>query len=261
MAIDYEHLKRTYFQFDKPCPYRLRTKNEILIYPIMIEDYPMYETTKIIMEINKNETNDIKIIQMSYLEYLVDVIFAQSPDSSIYLGEFLRLILHEENITLDRDNGKICVAILDNVEDELYYKYIITSKELEEIAKLSFHQNDPNFDDTYYSPEIKQAMSDYYRLKYGNGNTPSFEKQRAYVTSQTGILNHEISKMTYRNFVLVFKSCVDSEMYITRNIIKASQKYEVKEEILHPLYVKDRDKLGEVFSKTDDYLREKVKPV
>lgn len=255
--VDYELLRLQYFQNELPCPYKLGKGTQILIYPITVEEYFMYLYSKDVMEIDKNNTTDIKIIQMSYLEFLYRHIFTSND---IYIDKFLlffRMILHEENINITEENNRFYVTISKETEDGFVYKHIISSKEIEEISKISFFQNEPDYDDTIYNPEVKKAMEDYYKLKY-KGSSPSLEKQKAYLIGKTGLTVKDINKMIYRTFNLVYHSCIDSEIYMTQKIIESSPKYEVKEPMSHPLFTKPKSRLNEVFSQTDDDLGAKI---
>lgn len=87
--VDYELLRINYFQNDLPCPFELKSGGKINIYPILVKDYSLYEFYKTIMEFDKNSINDIEIIQMSYLDFLVNIVFQQDKDSGGKLCEFL----------------------------------------------------------------------------------------------------------------------------------------------------------------------------
>ena len=132
--VDYELLRINYFQNDYPCPYKLKNGGDILIYPILVKDYSLYEYYKQIMELDKNSINDIEIIQMSYLDFLVKVVFAQNKEESSKLYGMLSILLKEENILIVEKDKKYHIVIAD---DEDNIKYIIKSKELEEIYKIS----------------------------------------------------------------------------------------------------------------------------
>lgn len=253
-----EYIKIKYFALDLPCPFEVAKGGKLLIYPIVVKDYQIYNICREIMEIRKNESNDIKIIQMSYLQFLHEKLFKENEAFKDKFLMFIELILHEKYINIEVENGRYFLSILKDDINGYTYKYIISSKELEDIAKVSFFQNDINYDDIYYNPEIRQVMEDYYRLKYGTNGVPSLEKQRAYVVSKTGILPSILNEMTYRSFNQIFKACVDSEIYLSRQILKASTKYDIKENIIHPLYEKEKDKLEEVFSMSSDELQQKI---
>lgn len=251
--VDYELLRVQYFQNEIPCPYELKGGTKILIYPINVEDYYTYIISKGIMEINKNDTQDVSIISMSYLEFLYKKILKNNQVNIDKFLIFLRLILHEDYINIEETDKKFYLTISKNTDDGYEYKHIISSKELEEISKISFFQNDPDYDDTIYNPEIKKAMEDYYKLKY-RGSSPSLEKQKAYVISKTGFNLKDINKMIYRTFNFVYHACIDSEIYLSQQILKGSYRYEIKEPIIHPLFEKPKSKLNEVFSKSAEEL-------
>ena len=44
--VDYELLRINYFQNDYPCPYTLKNGGTILIHPILVKDYSLYEYYK-----------------------------------------------------------------------------------------------------------------------------------------------------------------------------------------------------------------------
>ena len=58
----YEEL---YFFNGDPVPFDL-DDCEITIHPIKVKDAPRYERAKAIFSLNKNEINDIEILQMNY---------------------------------------------------------------------------------------------------------------------------------------------------------------------------------------------------
>lgn len=56
--------------------------------------------------------------------------------------------------------------------------------------------------------------------------------------------------MTYREFELIYQSCLDSEIYLTTKITEASYKYEVKNPTNHPLFEIKKDAYAELFEDT-----------
>lgn len=252
--VDYELLRINYFQNDYPCPYTLKNGGDILIYPILVKDYSLYEYYKQIMELDKNSINDIEIIQMSYLDFLVGMVFKEHKEESSKLYGLLNLILKEENILIVEKDKKYHIVIAD---DEDNIKYIIKSKELEEIYKISCYQNDINYEDIRYSEDVKQAINDYYTLKYKNSHSPTLEEMKAFVTSKIGVLMKDLNEMSYRNFFMVYESALGSEMYIGQKIIQASEKYKV-DDFQHPLFTEKKNKLDEVFSTDAEQFTNKI---
>ena len=87
----------------------------------------------------------------------------------------------------------------------------------------------------------------YYKVKYSNSRHPSLEEKKAYVTSRTGVDIETLNNMTYRYFDLVYSSSVNSEIYITQKMVQCAYKYEVKEDIKHPLFEPKKDPYAEIF--------------
>ena len=255
--VDYELLRINYFQNDYPCPYTLKNGGDILIYPILVKDYSLYEYYKQIMELDKNSINDIEIIQMSYLDFLVKIVFTQNKEESSKLYGMLSILLKEENNLIVEKDKKYHIVITD---DEDNIKYIIKSKELEEIYKISCYQNDINYEDIRYSEDVKQAINDYYTLKYKNSHAPTLEEMKAFVTSKIGVLMKDLNEMTYRNFFMVYESALGSEMYIGQKIIQASEKYKV-DDFKHPLFTEKKSKVDEVFSTDSEQFKNKINSI
>jgi hypothetical protein len=256
VAVEIEVLNLLYFQFGLPCPYEIRKGGEILIHPVKVKDNMSYLHAKTIMEIKKDEMNDFKILTMSYLEFLKKEAFKtqSSIDKFIMFNQIVFGYTYIDIIEKDED---WFVVFLEKEEGELVYKYIIDEVEYMEMVKISFFQNDPLYDDSEYSKEIREAIEAFYKAKYGKSNPPTLEKQIAYVISRNGWEVEKIMNMTQRLFSQVLKSIIDSEIYMVNNIMKASEKFKIDEEIKHPLHKKDKKPVEEVFV-SDSELRKKI---
>lgn len=244
--VDIKDLELKYFCNGYDVPYEIKEGGELNIKPILVKDYPYYEVAKDILELPKNETNDINIIKMSYLEFLFNTINA----NEVYKNYFIKiceLCFNYENIGIIKHNNKYCIALCDKNE---IVKYIITPKEFNEIIKIILNQNDSHYDGRYVNPEVRELMEQYYKVKYSNSRHPNLEEKKAFVTSKTGIDIDTLNNMTYRYFDLVYSSNVNSEMYIAQKIIQGSYKYDVKEDIKHPLFEPKKDPYAEIFEDT-----------
>lgn len=243
--VDISELKNLYFQNSLDVPYTLKKGGEIFIKPILVKDYPLYEYSAQILTMKKNEINDIKIIQMSYLDFLIEVVL---PKDEVYIYQLLTLLqlcLGEEYISYDKDkNGKYSLLICD--ENNIIQK-AISRKEFDDISEIILNQNDANYDSRYVNPDVQEVMNTYYKQKYGDVVQPSLEKKKAFVCSKTGKTFKELNDVPYREFDLIYSASVDSEIYIGQKIIQGSYKYEVKEDIKHPLFEKKKDPYAEVF--------------
>ena len=81
MSIDINYYKDTYFTFDEPVPYELKCGEILYISPISLKNYMLFITSYGILNIDKNSTNDVEIISMSYLKFLVERVFPYSKES------------------------------------------------------------------------------------------------------------------------------------------------------------------------------------
>lgn len=249
MSIDLKIYEELYFANDEPIPYELKDKSVLVIYPILVKDFPMYNLCRNILTIPKNEINDIEIIRMSYLEFLINV-FKTNETYSKNLANLFKLCLREDLFSFSIEDKKPYIKILN---EDGNVKYVIDKKDFDEISKIILYQNDINYDDRYINPEMRKAMEDYYSLKYRDIESPTFEKQRAFVISQCGISPKELKEITYRTFSQIYQASMDSEMYIAQKIIQASEKYEVKGDVMHPLFEKKKDRYEEVFQDADTF--------
>jgi hypothetical protein len=257
--IDVEYYTRLFFENDEPAPLLLNQGKNIYVYPILVKDYPIYELCKDdVLLIDKNSISDINIIKMSYLDYICGYVAKDKKYGKSFLNKFatlLKLVLHEDYIGVDttKDNKYAIVIYEKNKNGEEIIKAIIKSKEFEDLKRIILHQNDRKYDDRYLSPDIRKAIEDYYKLKYSNCTAPSLERKKVYVISKTGILMQNINQMTYRTFDNVYKTLVDDDIYLANKILQSSEKYDIKDEIKHPMMTKEIDEFDQVFSNADSF--------
>lgn len=241
--LNFDFIKETYFANMESVPYMLKKGGEILINPILVKDIKTYEWAKQCLLINKNEINDINIIGMSYLKFLTNVVSMQDEQYKDMIGCLIHLCFNEEYFVL----GDGCIIICDK---DSTIKYVINNKEFDEISKIILSQNDIHYDDRYVSPDVKEMMEEYYKIKYKDVVIPSLEKKKAFVASKTGKTFKELNELPYREFDLLYDACKDSEMYFGNKMIQASFKYDIKQDIPHPLFEKEKDMYAELFEET-----------
>ena len=85
------------------------------------------------MLISKNEINDIKIIQESYLDFLINDICKKDKDQLDLLYIILHLCLGLEYVSIGKDNGRTYIAVCDK---DNKVKQIIYSKEFDDIKDM-----------------------------------------------------------------------------------------------------------------------------
>lgn len=253
--IDIKQLELLYFQTNKPVPYDLKCGKKILIHPILVEDWAIFEASIPILKIEKNDSNDVKIIQMSYLEFIDYLIKNSGKDDkyNMMFGNILYGSLKTEKVGLDKINGKINIISFDG-------DYTINPKEFDDIKRIILYQNIVDYDDRYMSADVRKAIEDYHKVKYKDVTSPTLEKKKIFIMSKNGISEDRINKMYYRTFSQIFKTLVDNDIYFANKMAETSPKYDVKESVIHPMYAKDIDKLDEAFTSKEG-IENKIKGV
>lgn len=198
MSVNIDYLTHSYFYFDKPVDYILKNKFTIKIFPVFLIDSEIFLSSVGILKIDKNSSSDVKIIQMSYLQYIVDYLL-EDEDNKQRLLNILILCLHQKDLKIFKDkNGKPFLANKD-------FSLIITHKDFEDIKKIILYQNLLNYDDEYINPELKKSMDEMDALKSKNIEIPSLERKIAIITSHTGLSKKEQLEMTLRSHELLFE--------------------------------------------------------
>ena len=252
IVVNLDYYTNLYFSNGEDAPYKLKDKTTIYLKPILVKNYPIYLGCIDILQIPKNDSSDIKIIQMSYLQYLIEVLFKQDDPKERINESKLRAILSyclgaDYVGFVKNEKNKWVVAICNS---EGIIEHIINATEFDEIRELILNQNDAHYDNRYVNPDVKQVMEEYYKIKYADVHPPSLEKKKAFVSSKLGKTFKELGEMNVREFELVYKACADSEIYLANKVTEASYKYEVKNPSQHPLYEPERDAFAEIFSDT-----------
>lgn len=246
--IDLEELELKYFCNGFDVPYKLKNGNIINIKPVLVKDYPYYEYAMPILEIRKNETDNIEIIQMSYLDFLLKKLLPVDNESKNRLITIISLCLGYDYVSVGVDkNNKSCLYLCDSKGE---IQQIISSKDFDDISKIILNQNNSSYDNRYVSPEVRDLMAQYYKVRYRDVYTPSLEQKKAFVCSKTGKTFKDLNEIPYREFDLIYDSAVSSEIYIGQKIIQGSYKYDVKSDVRHPLFEPKHDPYSELFEST-----------
>lgn len=266
--VDIDRLELMYFQNDEPIPYYLKNSVDengnmstdgykLLIKPIKVKDWSIFNNCIDILMHELQDYNSVEIIQMSYLEFIIDILLDKVSDEQISENAFklstilsMALGIYEARKGMFRN--KPCLTLHD---ENGYVVSLITPKEFNELKKIILFQNIINYDDRYLSPEIKKEIEEYEKIKYSNENivNPTLEKQKVFVISKTGISMKDINDMTYRTFTQVYNYNVNVDLYFAQKILQASQKYDMKEDAIHPLFKKEEDRLKSAFVSKSEF--------
>lgn len=247
-----DYYERYYFANETPVPFKVKDNNYILhIRPITVQMFPFYHDNVGILLIDKNKISDAKIISMSYLQYLVEIVL-QNEVYQQSLLTILNLSLGEEyKYTVGHNNnGKVYLGVHDQDDNTLCK---ITPKEFDKISEIILYYNDRDYDDAYISEDLRKAMEDYYNIKFKNHYIPTLEEKKAFVSFKSSLTLNEINQMSYRYFDLIYNHCVSNDLFFSQKIIQASEKYKINDdEIVYPLF-KKKDNKFDFLTNADDF--------
>ena len=250
VSVNVDFLTRTYFYFDKPVKYKL-DNGEIEIRPIDLQSSEIFLSSVGILNIDKNSMPDPKIIQMSYLQFLSEVILNKnSPSLQDNIQQLLNILIlcldfKSPSIKYDKFNRPHLYNELNNLS--------INSKQFDEIRQIILYQNIPNYDDSYINPDFKKAMFEQDELKNRNVEYPSLERKMAIITAHTGIPKKEQELMTYRSHCFLFNEvCGEIEFTTIRPIALFSDGGKSLE---HWIYKKKKDKFDGYVKSVDSYTK------
>ena len=237
-----EYYRDTYFSSELPIPFHLKDEHLIYINPIKVRDYPIYSSSIGLLMIDKNKISDVRIINMSYLRYLYELVHykddkdKEKKDNMQMLLNVLILSLGEQyNYIININEKDKAELILKRKKDGEKIK--VTSKEFDQIKSIILYYNDDDYDDRYISDDLQKAMENYYKAKSKSQYNPTLEDKKCYMISKNGMTIQQINEMTYRAFNKTFNYALGSELYLSRKILQASEKYKV-DDVNHPLFEK-----------------------
>lgn len=246
VSIDFDLLAQAYFCFDEPVPYTTKT-GELLIRPISLRDSMTFIYSVGILNIDKNSLPDVRIIQMSYLQFICEKLLGEDKTqrfNEVCLYNILHLCLGFTKPKIKWvKNRPILFDEKMNVE--------INGKEFDEIKSIILHQNFPHFDDEYINPDLKKAMAETDELKNKEHDSPSLERKMAIITAHTGILKKDQMEMSFRSHSLLFEEVVgEVEFFTVRPPMIARG---LSKDVDHWIFKKKKDKFEGYIQSVSSY--------
>lgn len=241
MAVDLNYLAKAYFYFDEPVPYKLDDEHTIYINPISVRDSQFFLDSVDLLTVDKNSLPDPVIIQMSYLQFILDVLL-QGDMKKINMQKMQNLLIlclgMKHPVAYKNEKGKPYLVEGNN-------EYQITHKQFDDIKRIILYQNIPHFDDTYINPEAKAAMNQIDILKSQDYEDMTIERKMAIIMSHTGVLKKDQLDMTYRSHCLLYEEvCGEVEFTTTRPVALFGGK---GKELPHWIYRKKKNKFNDYF--------------
>lgn len=263
-----KELVEEYAILDDPIPF-----HDLYIYPILVKDWHTFMSAYDILNIDKNQTNDIDIIQMSYLKFMLELILSDD----VWKNKFLVILKLCFNIQFDEgyflegfDTDEILFTKKDEENSEIFIngynvKFYLSGKnetdimlnnkkfnatEFKNIIKIIMYQNFIDYDDTPMSDDFKEVIEKFYNLKNKNIIAPSLEKKMTVIMAKNGYTKNDIKDLSYRKLEEIFNIIVDENDYLIGSI---AQMQGSKCDIDHWIYKKKKNKYSEVFSDASKY--------
>lgn len=228
------------------------TYKNLTIEPIKVSDYTQFAFCHDILSADNAQYPSKDIIKMNSLEFYFLVLLGEGYDEfvgaeerSVNLWKFdtiCRLCLNvgyaDMGFTKD-DSNNILLQIKSNNTTDTF-----TAEEFDFIRRVILYQNIFDYDDRYISPDMKQAIKEYYAFANKDSHTPNLEEKESVVSVVAGLTIKDMKDMTYREFCNIFERC-------KRKVDYSVLTGKTKEPIPHWIYGKTPDFYERAFSKNN----------
>lgn len=251
MELNFEALGELYFTYDEPVPYPLKTGATLFIRPVLLKDSVIFIQSCDLLDIDKNSSSDVEVIQMSYLRYLNEKIL-QHQDEQVAKASKQKLVNlcilclgMELPYLANNERGKL---VLRDLKHETI---TVTEKEFEDIRRIIMHQNFSDYDDEYIDPDLKKAMNEVKALKAAKLAPVSTERRMNIVMAHCGYSKDAIKSMTYRAFNNLYAEVVgEVDFSATWPIALYAGR---TKDVGHWIYRERKDKYSEYIKPLDEY--------
>ena len=150
-----------------------KLNSRISLYPIKMKDALDFYECVPVLNLNKNDTDNIEVLRMSYLKFLI-LMFTQFQELKHLedkLMKLLRLILRTDNIELRiKDNGKYFILVDGELE--------ISEFDFKKLKTIVSEQNMIGLDDENINPEFKKKLKEAEEFMAKRAKKPASLKQR-----------------------------------------------------------------------------------
>lgn len=260
-----------FITYDNPVEYE-----GLKVYAIRVKDWLRFISAYDILAIDKTQISDVEIIQMSYLQYMMQLIIADDRCKDMFLT-ILDLCFHvryddafynkdfdknEVLSFLDEDTGATAIYIngynmyffIENKYRVSIYidGHLINATQFNDVIKIIQFQNFYDFDDTVLSDDVRKVIEQYYAIKNKGKKMPSLDTKIISVMAKLSYTKNEIKEMDYRTFNKIFAMMLEDEDYNISHLYKV-QGADIN--IEHWVYKEDKPKYSEVFSSADEFRR------
>lgn len=184
----------TFYIYDEPIEYK-----GIKLFPILMREYLPFFYFSECFTLDKNSINDVKIISMTYFEYMI----TSSTEEKPYVWFFdaiMKMSTRDKNLEVKygkNKKGKFFFKI-----GEIEY----SASDFEEIKKIICEYNSVDLPDEKIQKEIRDNMEKAKELRNRNsGKMASLEDQLVCVLISTNLSLSEIYDLPIRKFIRILE--------------------------------------------------------
>ena len=244
------------------------------IKPILAKDALRFLDAVSVLEIEKNKIPSVEIIQMSYLEFMINFIMSCNE----YVSDFVWILQH--TIGIKEDNEFIIEGFKLNeiLVEELPSQDVIyrvngwdfelklchprgaeivlcgvkfTSREFDDLRRIILYQNIFEYDETPMSDDFKRVVEQYYAIKNRGIHKPTLEDKMVAIILNTAYTIDSLGEVPFRSFEKLFYDGVGKIDYIATKSLEPHLKE--GKSIDHWVYKPIREKFSEVFSDANEF--------
>lgn len=248
--IDVDFLQSNYFTFDEPVDFK-QEKFEVMeegelkevtstlkIYPVLVKEWLAFANCVIVLDLEKNNTDDISVIQMSYLKWILATSIKDEGFGNVVMPRLYKLMsicFRTQDIVFDLDEKQRPIWYINGFK--------LNSKDFDYFRKLIMYQNLTEYeDDSMMDSDLKKDMEEYKRLVNRDVEVPSLERQIVIVANERHVMEETICNMTYRKFSMALSEINGKLEYQINKTAEVSGMVEFKNPIDHWIYKAKKDK-------------------
>ena len=266
-----------YVALQKPVPlYHLQ------IQPILVRDFFQFNDAKDVLQIEKNKIPVADIIQMTYLRFLLTMMFEQDTLKEDFLtilalslgvkydstkrnpsfapNEILTQQTRKDETELWINGWDVRFKLHDNDTTLCVYDdddmVEINDAQFEDLRKGILFQNIYKYDDDEMSEDFRRVIEEYYKLKNKDIVLPTLEDRLVAVCISSSYKIEELYTMPLRLFDALLESSIDKIEYQVNKLIANLSQHKIEGlNLSHWVYKTKKDKYSEIFTDAQDLVK------
>ena len=255
--------------FGEPVEYK-----GLKIKPILAKDASRFLDAVSVLQIEKNKIPIVEIIQMSYLEFMINFMVTYTDyfnDFAWILSRVLGAGVDEDRVVDEFEPNEILAEKMLN--QDVNYKMNgwdfeltlchprgakillqgveFTAREFDDLRRIILYQNLYDFDETPMSDDFRKVIEQYYDIKNRGIHRPDLEDKAVAIILNTSYTFDSLKEVPLRSFEKLFYDGVSKIDYMATKSLEPHLKE--GKSIDHWIYKPIREKYSEVFSDANEF--------